>query len=542
MVRYLRPRVLSKTFTASKPRGRSGIGSTTTTAAAIIPGDFASEKKAAPLTSGSVVNGNKREIVDDSAGLAPIENPLLESQAGPPETTTVAKEEKGGSSPDDPANLEDTTPNVEALIASTAGNTAPEPPRKKARRSKAAFGKSPWPEHPHPTLEECAEVNRLLTAAHGPSTRPEKLVVNNSVSGCGEVPCVLDALLRTILSLNTTTLNSGRAFQGLIARFGLIPTKEEEQKNGQNPKKRKYTGSGAGSVDWDAVRRGPVEDLEESIKVGGLQAKKAKTIKDILDQVWKEGQERIKAKRHEEALKRVASRRASPESYDTESELSELSDDEDGELTLDHLHELDNIPLLKKLTSFSGIGYKAASCVMLFSLGREIFPVDTHVHRLTRFLGWVPDNATEVTGFFHLDVKIPDKYKYPLHNLLIRHGRMCKHCKGGPETKPKDPNAKPKIKNEPEPELDKDGNPIKVKRTKKVWVGNGLMKEIVVEVDTDDEAAGLDDDSCVLEDLVKRIRKARRAPLKPKKEAQESDDMEDTDAKPVRLLIRPGEK
>jgi len=161
----------------------------------------------------------------------------------------------------------------------------------------------------------------------------------------------------------------GRAFQGLIACFGLIPTEDEEQKTiigDQNSKKRKYTGSGAGSVDWDTVRRGSVKDLEESIKVGGLQAKKAKTIKDILDQVWKEGQERVKTKNQEEALKRIASRRASHKSYDTDSELSDLSDDEDGELTLDHLHRLDNISLLNKLTSFSGIGYKAASCVMLF--------------------------------------------------------------------------------------------------------------------------------------------------------------------------------
>lgn len=114
---------------------------------------------------------------------------------------------------------------------------------------------------------------------------------------------------------------------------------------------------------------------------------------------------------------------------------------------------------------------------------------------------------------------------------------MCKHCKGGPKVKPKDPNAKPKVKSEPEPELDEYGNPIKIKRTKKVWVGNGLMKEIVVEVDTDDEAAGLHDNSCILEGLVKRIRKARRAPLKPKKETQESDFMEDTDVEVARLLI-----
>jgi hypothetical protein len=135
------------------------------------------------LLSESLVNGIKLEIVDDSAGLAQVENLHPKSQVGPLEATTVVKEEKGGSSPGDPADLENATPNVEALLATAPETTAaPEPPRKKVKRSKAAFGASPWPEHLHPTPEECAEVNRLLTVAHGPSTRPEKLVVNSEYS------------------------------------------------------------------------------------------------------------------------------------------------------------------------------------------------------------------------------------------------------------------------------------------------------------------------------------------------------------------------
>jgi len=161
------------------------------------------------------------------------------------------------------------------------------------------------------------------------------------------------------------------------------------------------------------------------------------------------------------------------------------------------------------------------------ALGRSIFPVDTHVHRLSRFLGWVPDKATEVTAFFHLDIRIPDEYKYSLHNLLIRHGRMCRHCKGGPEAKnPTRP--KPKVKKEEQPELDEDGNPIKIKRTKKVWRGNGLMKQIVVEVDTDDEAGEMENDDCVIEHLVKRVRKARRV-SKGKVEDEDENENEDED-------------
>jgi len=112
------------------------------------------------------------------------------------------------------------------ITSSSLAVTVGAAPKKKPR-VKIGFGTSPWPELEHPTPEECAELQRLLTKAHGVSERPDRLVgmcfpcnsfrivltpvlVDNDVSGCGEVPCVLDALLRTIMSLNTTTKNSGK--------------------------------------------------------------------------------------------------------------------------------------------------------------------------------------------------------------------------------------------------------------------------------------------------------------------------------------------
>jgi hypothetical protein len=118
----------------------------------------------------------------------------------------------------------------------------------------------------------------------------------------------------------------------------------------------------------------------------------------------------------------------------------------------------------------------------------------------------VPETANENTGFFHLDIKIPEQYKYSLHNLFIRHGRMCKHCKGGPELKNRKKSSPKMIKEE----VNADGNPLKIKRTKKVWTGNGLMKQIIIEVDTEDEGGELENEECVLEGLVKRIRKPRK--------------------------------
>ncbi len=51
------------------------------------------------------------------------------------------------------------------------------------------------------------------------------------------------------------------------------------------------------------------------------------------------------------------------------------------------------------------------------------FPVDTHIFRVTKRLGWVPENATYEKAHPILGALIsPDRY-YPLHINLIRHGR-----------------------------------------------------------------------------------------------------------------------
>ncbi len=105
---------------------------------------------------------------------------------------------------------------------------------------------------------------------------------------------------------------------------------------------------------------------------------------------------------------------------------------------------------------------------------------------------------------------MPDDIKYSLHNLMIRHGRMCRHCKGGPEKKnPANP-AKKSLKKEKAPEIGEDGEPVKTKKLKKVWVGTGMMKEMVVEVEDDGEGGGdAEAEQCILEGLVNRIRKKR---------------------------------
>ncbi len=88
------------------------------------------------------------------------------------------------------------------------------------------------------------------------------------------------------------------------------------------------------------------------------------------------------------------------------------------------------------LISLRGVGPKTAACVLLFSLGRPFFPVDTHVHRVTRRLGLVPSGADAVTAQALLQEVVPAADVYALHMLLIRHGRdvcvarrpLCSRC------------------------------------------------------------------------------------------------------------------
>lgn len=273
-------------------------------------------------------------------------------------------------------------------------------------------GFSPFPDWLHPTRQECEEVNRLLSSVHGeviaPATIPEPSL---TITGCGEVPSVLDALIRTLLSGATTGNNSAMAFQGLVQKFGIL-----------------QDGIGKGSVDWDAVRQAPVKDIFEAIKSGGLAEMKSKRIKEILNMVYEENMQRRDA-----FLKAKKEGTAEPPGANNETELQkqiEIDRANEHVLSLNHIHSLSNDAAMLELVKYPGIGPKTAACVILFCLQRPCFAVDTHIFRITKWLGWIPsEKVDEVKAFSHLEVRIPDHLKYSLHQLFIRHGKSCPRCR-----------------------------------------------------------------------------------------------------------------
>jgi len=98
-----------------------------------------------------------------------------------------------------------------------------------------------------------------------------------------------------------------------------------------------------------------------------------------------------------------------------------------GELSLDVLHRLPARGAMAYLLSLPGVGPKTAACVLLFSCRRRVFPVDTHVARITRRLGWAPGRATPEAIQAVLEPPIPPGLRYALHVNLIAHGRALCH-------------------------------------------------------------------------------------------------------------------
>lgn len=139
--------------------------------------------------------------------------------------------------------------------------------------------------------------------------------------------------------------------------------------------------------DWDKLRRAPVSKIEKAIRIGGLSRIKAERIKRILNQI----------------------------------------DRDDSDLSLSFLKRWSTDKAVEYLRKFKGVGEKTIACVLLFSLGRPVMPVDTHVLRLSRRLGLAPKSLDAQRAAHLLQRMVPSDLVYSLHLNLIQHGRnVCK--------------------------------------------------------------------------------------------------------------------
>ncbi len=105
----------------------------------------------------------------------------------------------------------------------------------------------------------------------------------------------------------------------------------------------------------------------------------------------------------------------------------EIIREDQGSYTLKFIEKMDVDEGKKWLTEIPGIGPKTAAIILCFHFDKPVMPVDTHVHRVSKRLGLIPQNASREKAHKILEEKVPDDIKYEFHRLLIDHGR--EHCK-----------------------------------------------------------------------------------------------------------------
>jgi endonuclease-3 len=142
-------------------------------------------------------------------------------------------------------------------------------------------------------------------------------------------------------------------------------------------------------ANWENVREAPVEAIEEAIRPAGLAQQKAPRIRQALEYITQER----------------------------------------GELSLDFLKDLPVKEAKAWLIQIKGIGPKTAAIILLFSLGIPAFPVDTHVHRVTRRLGLIGLKVSAEKAHHLLEDLLPEDAYYAFHLNVIRHGREICHAR-----------------------------------------------------------------------------------------------------------------
>ena len=135
--------------------------------------------------------------------------------------------------------------------------------------------------------------------------------------------------------------------------------------------------------DWENARRARPSSIATAIKSGGLANVKSVVIKNILNDI----------------LARQ------------------------GNLELSFLKTVPVEDARQFLISLKGVGPKTAACVLLFSCQRQVFPMDTHIFRITRRLGLLPEKISDEQAHEVMERLIPPKKHYSLHINLIVHGR-----------------------------------------------------------------------------------------------------------------------
>ncbi len=147
---------------------------------------------------------------------------------------------------------------------------------------------------------------------------------------------------------------------------------------------------------WDAVLAAPEGEIADAIRLGGLANQKAKVIKDLLRQIKETHQK----------------------------------------LSLKFVEKMSNEEARDFLTKFRGVGPKTVACTLLFASHKEVFPLDTHIFRILKRMGVLPEKISDLNAHKLLDELVLSGKFYSLHVNLIRLGKqicrprepLCEQC------------------------------------------------------------------------------------------------------------------
>ncbi|WP_296866805.1 endonuclease III [Thermovirga sp.] len=101
-----------------------------------------------------------------------------------------------------------------------------------------------------------------------------------------------------------------------------------------------------------------------------------------------------------------------------------------GECSLKKLRDWHKEDIKEFLGSLPGVGPKTVACVLLFDIGIPAFPVDTHVARISKRLGFIEEKTSPIEIERFLENVVPEERFLGGHLNMIAHGRaICKAVK-----------------------------------------------------------------------------------------------------------------
>jgi endonuclease III len=229
---------------------------------------------------------------------------------------------------------------------------------------------------------------------------------------------VLDSVVGVFLTQNVADHLSSRAYMEIVSRW---PAMDPPPSSSTTPFQRRDT------VDWEAIRTAPPEHLADAIRCRGLMNFLTSKIQAALNVIRARNIHRMHGKwaseKEEESVRGVMEHMIDAVALrggggGVESRYQALSFHPTELLSLEWLRDVDDASAYRFFSSIDGLGAKSCACLMLLTLNRKEFPVDTNVGRIAARLGWLPLDASQAIE--DLDDYAPEQevHKYLKSRLL----------------------------------------------------------------------------------------------------------------------------